>query len=335
MTIETALIARAKAHPACIVLPEGEDPRIIAGALQGVEAGLCTAVLLGNRQRVAVASAGLDLTRPGIELLDPAAIDPAPYLEELMTARHGKISPESAAEAVRDPLVLAALMVRMGEVDGTVGGAVNTTADTVRTALQIIGKAPGARLVSSFFLMELKNGRLGQPELVIFADCGLVVDPNPRQLADIAVASAASFEALADGTPHVAMLSFSTKGSANHSAVDKVTEALGIVQSEAPELLADGELQFDAAFDDAVGRSKAPDSTVAGTANVFVFPNLDAGNIGYKIAQRVGGAVALGPILQGLARPANDLSRGCSADDVFKMIAVTVNQVRLAKNNPV
>lgn len=222
-----------------------------------------------------------------------------------------------------DPLAFAAMMVRRGDADGTVGGAVATTADTVRAALQIIGRAPGVKTVSSFFLMAFDADRHGRDDAVVFADCGLVVAPNPDELAEIAISSADSFAALTGDAPRVALLSFSTKGSARHARVDAVSEALDKARAIRPDLAIDGELQMDAALLPAVGAKKAPGSDVAGRANVFVFPNLEAGNIAYKTAERIGGVTAIGPMLQGLGRAANDLSRGCSADDVFHMIGVT------------
>jgi phosphate acetyltransferase len=221
---------------------------------------------------------------------------------------------------MQSPLGFAAMMVRQGDADGTIGGAVATTGETVRTALQIVGMAPDSKIVSSFFLMLLA-APYHWP--VVFADCGLVIEPNAAELAEIAIASSTSFTALTGQTPRAAMLSFSTKGSAKAPSIDRTTEALEMVRAKAPSLAIDGELQFDAAFVPDVAARKAPGSPIEGAANVFIFPNLDAGNIGYKIAQRLGGATALGPILQGLAKPANDLSRGCSADDVYQMIAVT------------
>ena len=214
------------------------------------------------------------------------------------------------------------MMVREGDADGTVGGAVETTSNVVRTALQIIGKAKGVDTVSSYFLMLIEGG--SRP--VIFADCGLVLQPTSEELASIAIASSQSLTALTGLAPKVAMLSFSTKGSvpqSAHESLGRIAEAVDLVKERAPDLPIDGELQFDAAIVPEVGAKKAPGSDVAGAANVFVFPSLSAGNIGYKIAQRIGGATALGPILQGLAKPANDLSRGCSAEDVFQMIAIT------------
>ena len=339
MSALKSLIDAAKAAPAHIVLPEGTDPRIIEGGLRAVREGVARITLLGPVAGVselvgAVEGGAAALKSGAVMIADPQhAPDEAAYAAALMGFRGGKVADEAAAiRLVHDPLVHAALMVRLGHADGTLGGAVYTTADTVRVALQMIGKAADARVVSSFFLMVLPNGRGGAEEVVVFSDCGLVVDPDAEQLAGIAVASAASFRALTGQEPLVGMLSFSTKGSARHAHVSKVTEATQIARSLAPELKIDGELQFDAAFDLGVGGSKAPGSEVAGRANVFIFPNLDAGNIGYKIAQRIGGAMALGPVLQGLAKPANDLSRGCNAEDVFNMIAVTVNQVRLSKS---
>jgi phosphate acetyltransferase len=242
--------------------------------------------------------------------------------------RHKGADEAAAIRAISDPLGFAAMMVRQGDADGTIGGAVATTADTVRAALQIIGKAPDSRIVSSFFLMMLCEPHHAKKGAFVFADCGLVVDPDAAELADIAVASARSFQALIGSVPKVAMLSFSTSGSAAHERVSKVVKATELARAANPSLLIEGELQFDAAFDETVSAAKAPGSTIKGAANVLVFPSLEAANIGYKIAQRIGGAKAIGPILQGLAKPANDLSRGCSADDVYHMIAVTSVQAR-------
>lgn len=236
---------------------------------------------------------------------------------------------EGQAEAMaKTPLGFAAMMVREGDADGTVAGAVATTADVVRHALQIIGKAEGASLVSSFFLMLLCQSHHQKKGAFVFADCGLVVEPDSAQLADIAIQSADSYRQLTEKDAAVAMLSFSTGGSAAHERVSKVVQATRTVQERKPDLCIDGELQFDTAFVEAISHAKSPDSPLKGNANVFVFPNLEAANIGYKIAQRIGGAQAIGPVLQGLAKPANDLSRGCTADDVLHMIAITVNQAK-------
>ena len=325
------ILETAKAAPRHIVLAEGEDPRIAEGAVRAVRAGIATVTLVGRRPVVEEKLAAMGAAAGEVRIEDPAS---SPLTERLANAYHDLrrskgVDAEAAAEAVRSPLVFAAMMVREGEADGTVGGAVATTADTVRAALQTIGRAPGVGLVSSFFMMMLCAPHHQKKGAYVFADCGLVVDPDAAGLADIAVMSARSYEALAGKPPKVAMLSFSTAGSAAHDRVSKVVEATRLARTAAPDLVIDGELQFDSAFVEAVSAAKAPDSVLHGEANVFIFPNLDAANIGYKIAQRIGGATAIGPILQGLAKPANDLSRGCDADDVFHMIAVTVIQAQV------
>jgi len=290
--------------------------------------GLAQIILVGTTSAVEAAIAAQGGNASDVTIHDPDDTDlhdicAATYAD--LRAKKG-VTLEMAQKMVRDPLIFAALLVRLGHADGTVGGAVATTSDTVRAALHVIGKAPDAAIVSSFFLMCLPvDHSLGVPAMV-FSDCGMVIDPNATELAAITQQAAASFASLMGDTPRVGMLSFSTKGSAKHPAVDKVTEALALVQAAAPDLAVDGELQLDAALIPAVAAAKAPGSNVAGHANVLIFPNLDAGNIGYKLAQRFGGAVAIGPVLQGLAAPANDLSRGCVAEDVLAMIAVTAVQ---------
>ncbi|WP_065375990.1 phosphate acetyltransferase [Ensifer adhaerens] len=329
------ILGAAKSAPRHIVLAEGEDPRIVEGAVRAVRAGLAEITLVGNRNVVEerLAEAGGNVGELRIE--DPASSPMTPRLAAAyyQLRRSKGIDEKSAAEAVRSPLVFAAMMVREDAADGTVGGAVATTADTVRAALQTIGRAPDVGLVSSFFLMMLCAPHHLKKGAFVFADCGLVVDPDAAGLADIAVTSARSFEQLSGKPAKVAMLSFSTAGSAAHERVSKVVEATRLAHAAAPGLVIDGELQFDSAFVEAVSAAKAPNSALNGGANVFVFPNLDAANIGYKIAQRIGGATAIGPILQGLAKPANDLSRGCNVDDVFHMIAVTVVQASGGKSS--
>ncbi|MDR7222944.1 phosphate acetyltransferase [Aminobacter aminovorans] len=324
------ILATARQAPKHIVLPEGEDPRIVEAAIRARREGIAEITLIGNHRVIEQALAGADASQLGLLIEDPAS---SPLAARLAGAyfelRKAKGVDEAAAiEALRSPLVFAAMMVREGEADGTVGGAVATTADTVRAALQTIGRAPGVGLVSSFFLMMLCQPHHAKKGAFVFADCGLVVDPDAAGLADIARMSARSYQALAGAPAKVAMLSFSTNGSAAHERVSKVVEATRLAHAADPELVIDGELQFDTAFVEAVSASKAPNSALHGEANVFVFPNLDAANIGYKIAQRIGGADAIGPILQGLAKPANDLSRGCTAEDAFHMIAVTVVQAQ-------
>ncbi|MEO0436360.1 MAG: phosphate acetyltransferase [Pseudomonadota bacterium] len=299
-----------------IALSEGEDPRVIAGGLAAEAAGLADVIFVGREGHG---------DAPADKVHDPVTSDLtegfAAAFHELR--KHKGVDEAAAVEAVRSPLVYAAMLVREGHATGTVGGAVATTSDVVRTAIQVIGKAADAPMVSSFFSMYPPDG---PGRAMIYSDSGLVIDPSSEELAAIAAQSSASCRAFLREEPMFAMLSFSTKGSARHGRVSKVTDALGILKAAHPDLQADGELQFDAAFVPSVGDSKAPGSDVAGRANVMIFPDLDAGNIGYKITQRVGGYAAIGPILQGLARPANDLSRGCSAEDVTQMIAVTVLQ---------
>ena len=332
MNVLQGLRDRAAARPAHIVLSDGHDPRIVAGALEALRNGIARITLVGP-----IAEVSAQLKKAGATDADEITIqDPetsqltAEFAKSYFELRqHKGVSEDVANTQAHDPLVFAAMMVRNGHADGTVGGAVSTTSDTVRAALQIIGKAKDAALVSSFFLMILPANHLSGRSAMVFGDCGLVIDPNADELADIAVASAASCQKLLGDTPRVALLSFSTKGSARHASVTKVSDAVAILHANHPDLAADGELQFDAAFVPDVGASKAPGSEVAGHANVMIFPNLDAGNIGYKIAQRIGGADAIGPVLQGLAKPANDLSRGCTAQDVTNMIAVTTLQATL------
>lgn len=324
------IIATAKQSSKRIVLAEGEDPRIVGAAVRAKCEGIAEITLVGNRDIIErrLAESGANWQEFRIE--DPASSRLAPRLAAAYhELRKAKGADQAAAfEALRSPLIFAAMMVREGEADGTLGGAVATTADTVRAALRTIGCAPGVSLVSSFFLMMLCQPHHAKKGAFVFADCGLVIDPDASGLADIALMSARSYHALAGGTAKVAMLSFSTNGSTTHERVSKVVEATRLAHAADPDLVIDGELQFDTAFVEAVSASKAPNSTLQGEANVFVFPNLDAANIGYKIAQRIGGAVAIGPILQGLAKPANDLSRGCSAEDAFHMIAVTAVQAQ-------
>ncbi len=324
------IYAKAKSVKRHIVLAEGLDPRIINGAAAAIDQQLASITLLGPKLEVAdkIASQGHDAGL--FNVINPEETQHhETYASGYYELRRSKgISKSFAHEGMKKPLNFAAMMVRLGDADGTVAGAIATTADTVRAALQIIKKSPEAASVSSFFLMVLDQPYHPKHGAMVFADCGLAIEPDSEQLADIAIASAASLADLTSLVPKIAMLSFSTMGSARHDKVSKVQKATDLVREKAPALIVSGELQFDAAFVPAVAASKAPGDAVQGEANVFVFPNLDAGNLGYKIAQRIGGAKAIGPILQGLAKPANDLSRGCSAQDVTDMIAITAAQVK-------
>lgn len=325
------LLERAKADPRHVVLAEGEDPRVVEGAARAVRAGIARLTLLGRADRV------LTLRRDqGSEDVPLAVVDPGSstelerFAEEYHARRrHKGVDAATARKTLQDPLYHAAMMVRLGQAEGSIGGAVNTTADTVRAALQVIGTDPRYSLVSSFFVMMLCEDHHDDLKgAMIFADCGLVVNPNAEELAQIALASADSAKGLLQVEPRVAMLSFSTSGSARHPLVDKVVTATRLAQAERPDLVIEGDVQLDAGIVPEISIRKAPGSVVKGRANVLIFPDLEAGNIGYKMAERLGKAKAIGPVLQGLAKPANDLSRGCTAEDVFRLIAVTVVQAQ-------
>ena len=323
------MYARAKSNPQRIVLPEGDEPRTLEAANIILEQGLAKLILIGNPAAIRQMAA-----EKGYKHIDKATLfDPqtepkmADYANLLFELRKAKgMTEEEAKKKAQDPLYLGCLMIKAGDADGELAGARGTTADTIRPAFQILKTKPGCKIVSGAFLMITPAKHLGEEGVLVFADCAVNPNPNAEELAQIAVSTAETARVLAGFEPRVAMLSFSTKGSAKHENVDKVTAALAMAKELAPDLQIDGELQADAALIPSVGEKKAPGSKVAGHANVLVFPDLQAGNIGYKLVERFSGADAIGPILQGIAAPVNDLSRGCKVQDIVQMVVITANQ---------
>ena len=318
---------RAKADKKTIVLPESMDSRTFEAAAQILKEDLADLIIIGTPEEVAKNSEGLDIS--GATVINPFTYEKTQdYIDLFVELRKSKgMTPEKAKETIlSDYAYYGCLMIKNGDADGLVSGACHSTANTLRPCLQIIKTKPGTKLVSAFFLMEVPNCEFGENGTFIFADSGLNQNPNPEELAAIAASSADSFRMLVGAEPKVAMLSHSTKGSAKHDDVTKVVEATRIAKEEYPDLALDGELQLDAAIVPEIGASKAPGSAVAGHANVLIFPDLDAGNIGYKLVQRLGKAEAYGPLCQGIARPVNDLSRGCSAEDIVGVVAITAVQ---------
>lgn len=334
MDLINEIIARAKADRQRIVLPEGTEERTLKAADQVLADGVADIILIGNPTEIKELAAGW-----GLKSIEKATvIDPAnhpkkeQYAELLCDLRKKKgMTIEEARKLVLDPLYLGCLIIKSGDADGQLAGAQNTTGNVLRPALQIIKTVPGISVVSGAMLLFTKAEQYGKDGMLVIADVAVLPNPTAAELAQIAVATGRTARVLANVEPKVAMLSFSTKGSASHEMVDKVTEATRLAKEIDPEMLIDGELQADAALVPSVGKSKAPGSAIAGEANTLVFPSLEVGNIAYKLVQRLGGADAVGPILQGMAAPVNDLSRGCSIDDIYKMVAITANQAIGAK----
>ena len=329
MDLITSIKEKAKKNKKRIVLPEAYEERTLKAADIAIEENIAEIILIGNPAEIFSHAEKL-----GLQNIEKATIvNPEiherkkDYIDLMVELRKKKgLTIEKAAELIEDPLYLATLMIKNGDADGEVAGANNATGDVLRPAFQFVKTKPGISVVSGAFIMILKNNEFGENGMLVFADCAVSPDPNERELAEIAVATAHTTRAIAGMEPRIAMLSFSTKGSASHELVDKVVNATKIAKEMDPSLRIDGELQADAAIVDMIGKKKAPGSTIAGKANVLIFPDLQSGNIAYKLVQRLAHAEALGPVLQGMAAPINDLSRGCSVSDIVNMIAVTVNQ---------
>jgi phosphate acetyltransferase len=313
-----------------IVLPEGEEDRNLTAAGRINENSLAKLVLIGNEEKIRTRARELNSNIEGVQVVDPETSEKTlEYSKVLYEIRKNKgMTEEKALQVVKDPLYFATVMVKVGDADGMVSGAIHTTGDLLRPGLQIVKTIPGISIVSGTFVMQVPNSQYGEDGLLLFADCAVNPNPTAEELASIAIATAETAKKLCGMEPRVAMLSFSTMGSASHELVDKVRKATEIAKAQRPDLAIDGELQLDAALVEDVAKLKAPNSPVAGKANVLVFPDLQAGNIGYKLVQRFANAEAIGPICQGFAKPINDLSRGCSAEDIVNVVAITAVQAQ-------
>jgi len=319
----------ARKHGMRIVLPEGTEIRTLKAADQVIEEGLARIILIGNPDAIMKLAAENNLKNIGkAVIVNPAQHEKMnQYIDMLVEIRKSKgLSREEAANLLLDPLYLSVMMIKAGDADGEVAGADNATGDVLRPAFQIVKTLPGISVVSGAFIMILPDKEFGEDGLMVFADCAVHPNPTARELAEIAVATGNTTRAIAGFEPRIAMLSFSTKGSAKHEMVDKVVEATRIAKEMAPDMMIEGELQSDAAIIPEIGQKKAPGSKIAGHANVLVFPTLETGNIAYKLVQRMAHAEAIGPVLQGMAAPINDLSRGCSVSDIVNLVAITANQ---------
>ena len=334
MEILKRFIETAKSNPQRIVLPEGDEPRTLKAADRIIGDGIAKIILLGQRGKILALAKENGLKNiERATIIDPQkSADAERYTDLLFELRKNKgLTREQAVELVKDPLYFGCLMIKSGDADGELAGARNTTGNVLRPALQIVKTQPGISVISGAMLMFCKEKAYGEDGFLLVADVAVMPNPTAQELAQIAVCTGRTMKNMIGIEPKVAMLSFSTKGSAQHEFVDRVVEATGIAQQMAPELKIDGELQADAALVPSVGKFKAPGSPVAGEANVLVFPALEIGNIAYKMVERLGGAVSVGPVLQGMAAPINDLSRGCSVDDIYYMTAITANQAITAK----
>ncbi len=330
MGLIESIKSKAREELRTIVLPESEDERVLKATEQVLNDKTANVVLIGNEETIKADASACGANIEGATIIDPKSYaDIERYVDELVELRKSKnLSKEEATEIMTtEPRFFGCMMVRLGDADGLVAGSNSATADVLRAAIQVIKTAPGIKTVSSTFVMETADGKFGDNGLILFGDCAVLPDPTAEQLADIAASTAATAASVVGLEPRVAMLSFSTMGSAKHPLVDKVQNAVQILKDRNVNFAFDGEMQADAAIVEAIGKKKAPDSKVAGTANVLIFPDLQSGNIGYKLVQRFAGADAHGPIVQGLAKPVNDLSRGCSVEDISNLVAITATQV--------
>ena len=330
MSFIESIKQRAKQNIKTIILPEAEDKRVLEAASKVIAQGFAKVILIGNKEQVEKDSKENNIDLSGVEIIDiKSSTKKQEYAQKLFELRQAKgMTQEEASKLIEEPIYFGMMMLKNGEADGLVSGAAHSTSNTLRPALQILKTAPNTKLVSAFFVMCVPNCEYGEHGTFIYGDSGLNQNPNADELSEIAISSAKSFKSLVGAEPKVAMLSYSTYGSAKSELTEKVIEATKLVKEKAPDLLVDGELQVDAAIIPEVSKSKAPGSPIEGNANVLIFPDLNAGNIGYKLTQRLAKAEAYGPLCQGIAKPVNDLSRGCSADDIVGVIAITAVQAQ-------